>query len=130
MTDSCELASTFRGCIVIDLDEIGILGKHADLLVVCGDTAIIVEETNTLRIDDAEQILQTSQDLRAKREAFRVTSDPRRVVGVVHQKRRANSIDINYLHYVSKKWKLPILIANCCKDLVMKLGQQLRIERR
>ena len=129
-TDSCGLASIFRDCKVVDLDKVRAQGKHADLLLFCGDTAVIIEETSTLKIYDAEQIIQTSQDLRARREAFRVASDPRRVVGVVHQKRRASSIDINYLHYVSKKWGFAILIANCCKDLIMKLGQQLRIERR
>ena len=115
---------------MVDLDKVGITGKHADLLLLCGDTAVIIEETGTLKIDDAEQVVQTSQALRTRREEFQVTSDPKRVVGVVHQKRRANPIDINYLHYVSKKWGLPILIANCCKDLVTKLGQRLKAEHK
>ena len=126
MTDSCGLASIFRDCKVVDLDKVRVQGKHADLLLFCGDTAVIIEETGTLKIYDAEQIIQTSQDLRTKKETFQVASDPRRIVGVVHYKRRARTIDISYLHYVSRGWGFTILIANCCKDLVVKIGQQLK----
>lgn len=51
-------------CIILDLDRIVSSEKHADLLLICNEVVIVVEETRSMKSYDVDQVTQTLNDVK------------------------------------------------------------------
>ena len=128
--DVCGLSNKLSGCEVIDLDELNLEGRHADLLVNCGGTVIVVEETSVAKSDDIDQVSETLEDVRSNGTKYGISSDPLRLVGVIHFTRRNSTQVVKVVSSRSKR-NLTLLYANCCDDLMRKVRETLtRYSRR
>jgi len=43
----------------IDLEKLGLQRRHADYIVIAGDTVVIVEETSRAKIEDIDKLVET-----------------------------------------------------------------------
>ena len=124
LTDTCRLSRRFRECEVVDLDKIGLVEKHADLLLICGNVVIVIEETNTMKRDDLDQVISTIDDVMAKKERYGVKSDPDKFVGIVHFMRRVDGIVKKAI--LPRSVKVWVERAECCDALIRKISQFLQ----
>ena len=119
MSDKCGL-SRFKECNVLNLDEIGITEKHADLLLVCSRIVIVIEETRVMKSSDIDQVEQTLYNIKNNKEKYGIDSDPSRLIGIIHSTKRFDSIAIKVLATKSRRG-LVLDKAECCESLIRKI---------
>lgn len=122
--DVCSLSRKLPDCEVVDLDELNLEGRHADLLVNCSGTVIVVEETSVAKSGDIDQVSETLEDVRSNSTKYGISNDPSRLVGIIHFTRRSSTQVVKVVSSRSKR-DLPLLYANCCDDLLRKVREVL-----
>ncbi|NPA22905.1 MAG: hypothetical protein GXO23_01215 [Crenarchaeota archaeon] len=134
--------------IIIDLekiaDEVEIRQeKHADRLIIIGDTVIIIEETGRIHTrDDVEKIINTINELINGKLGEYVASKTRnrditRIVGIIHSRGSSKGKSVQYIASVNRElqeryrdFSISLLSpASCSRDLMNKL-RKLNIEIR
>jgi len=105
-------------CRKIDLDKIPSLSseERADYVLLCGDVAIVIEDTGTAEPRDVEKVRRTVE--RVAREHI-LGVELRKIVGVLHGMR----ID-SMVSRICRQYK--VMTAGCRRDLEMKIGKILR----
>jgi hypothetical protein len=107
-------------CAEVNLDELGLRQKHADWLLVCGNTVIVVEETEHARLDDVEQLDQTLESCRSgelqRVVRERVSDEPVSYYGVLHA-RSVSSMVVRALRARSRRKRVPIECASCDEEV-------------
>lgn len=85
-------------CTRVDLEKLAqdkkLAGKHADYLIIAGDTAIIVEETSNPKMDDVDKLDNTVNQLLhgPLREYLPPQHTPQKIIAVIHKHARADSM--------------------------------------
>jgi hypothetical protein len=122
MTSSRE-----HSCREVDLDRLQLQFKHADKLLVCGNTIFIIEETSNPKIDDVRKIVETIEWLIAGGinyvMAYRETS---RYIGIVHTERRVDDPVYRALVFEARRIAKPIHVVKCSEALQRKVDEILQ----
>lgn len=106
----------------IDLEELaakaGFRGKHADYLIVAGDTVVIVEETSRAKIDDVRKLQETINAIRAGPLGSYLHPQSRtsKIVAVIHSPRRVDTMVAKLLASESRR-NTVYRAASCSKHL-------------
>ena len=93
--------------------------KHADLLLICGNVVIVIEETTTMKRDDLDQVICTIDDVKARKERYGLGSDPNKFIGIVHFTRRVDGIVKKAI--LQRSVKVRVEKAECCDALIGKI---------
>lgn len=110
-------AHSYR-CEKINLDDVLRGEMRADYVLLCGDVAIIVEETGRAELRDVEKVVRTEELV----QRGALGSTPSKIAGIVH----GRSID----PMVSRRClQDKIATAGCREDLERKIRKILDIER-
>ncbi|MBB5254795.1 hypothetical protein [Sulfurisphaera ohwakuensis] len=122
MADECRLSSRFNMCIILDLDRIVSSEKHADLLLICNEVVIVIEETRSMKSYDVDQVIQTLNDVKNNKKRYGILIDPSKFIGIIHSSKKFDPIAVKYL---SKKTGKGFIIdkAECCDILIKKIEQ-------
>ena len=111
-----------RPCRVVDLDSVPGLGDamRADYVLLCGEVAVVVEETGRAEPRDVEKVVRT---IDAVRRGAIPGATASKVIGVVH----GTSID-SMVSRVCRQHR--VMTAGCRGDLDAKIRRVLRIASR
>jgi len=108
-------AHSYR-CEKINLDDVLRGEMRADYVLLCGDVAIIVEETGRAELRDVEKVVRTKELV----QRGALGSTPSKIAGIVH----GRSIEVSRRCLQDK-----IATAGCREDLERKIRKILDIER-
>jgi hypothetical protein len=122
MTSSRE-----HSCREVDLDRLQLQFKHADKLLVCGNTVFVIEETSNPKIDDARKIIETIEWLIAGGIDYVVADrKPLRYHGIVHAKGRVDDLVYRALVFEARRMARPIYVVKCGEALRRKVNEILQ----
>ena len=74
-----------RRCRQVDLEKLNLPFKHVDLMLECGNTIVLVEETERSKLEDLEKIDNTVEWLQRSRAQSNL-----KIVAFVHHSRSAD----------------------------------------
>ncbi len=116
-----------RECKQVNLEEFNLQFKHVDLMLECGNTIVLVEETERSKLEDLEKIDNTIEWLHRSRAQSNL-----KIVAFVHHGRSA---DVNLVKALNarmssrrKKQTVMYDVANCEKTLRDKLLRKYNIK--
>ena len=105
-----------RECEQVNLEELNLQFKHVDLMLECGNTIVLVEETERSKLEDLEKIDNTVEWLQRSRAQSNL-----KIVALVHHGRSA---DVNLVKALnarmsSRRRKQTVIydVAKCKKGL-------------
>jgi len=107
--------------VKIDLEKLGLQWKHADYIIVAGDTVVVVEETSRAKPEDVDKLRETIEALRSGK-LQQLCGNPRKVIAVLHASRGVDPMVTKYLGTQIKKTAI-YHIANCNDQLKKKLEE-------
>jgi len=99
----------------IDLEKLGLQRRHADYIVIAGDTVVIVEETSRAKIEDIDKLVETVEALHSG-ELRHLCGNPSKIIAVLHASREVDPMISRILRARSKK-SIVYRVANCKDQL-------------
>ena len=105
----------------IDLEKLGLQWRHADYIIVAGDTVVVVEETSRAKPEDVDKLRETIEALRSGK-LQHLCGNPSKVIAILHASREVDAMIAKYLGALSKKTTI-YRIANCNNQLRMILDE-------
>jgi len=112
-------------CREFNLEELQLRFKHADILMICNDKVIIIEETSRAKIDDVVKVEETIKRFEDDElsSLLRLNSKYSSIYGIIHSKGGVDDITYRATIFKSKAIKKPIHIVNCDDSLRSKISE-------
>jgi hypothetical protein len=118
------MSSRGHSCREVDLDRLQLQFKHADKLLVCGNTILVIEETSNPKIDDVRKIVETIKWLIGGGiNHVMANRKPLSYYGIVHARRRVDDLVYRASTFESRRIGRPIHVVECSKTLWMKVNE-------